>query len=58
MRLNSVSSGAFCSTFLPSSVATVILPATAFTQPAGAGPSGIASKFSRHGIGRTTRTRA
>ena len=38
-RLKMVSSGAFCSTFWPSSVATESLPAAAFTQPGGTAPS-------------------
>ena len=58
MRLKIVSSGAFCSTFWPSSVVTEILPATALTQPAGTAPSAYASNVSFHGSGRTMRARA
>ncbi len=58
MRLKIVSSGAFCSTFWPSSVATENLPATALTQPGGTAPSAYASNVSVHGSGRTTRARA
>ena len=59
-RLNSVFVGGLCSTFWPSSVATVSGPSgePAFTQPAGIAFSGIDSNVSVHGSGRTTRARA
>jgi hypothetical protein len=38
-RLKMVLSGAFCSTFCPSSVVTENLPAVALIQPGGTAPS-------------------
>ena len=48
-RLKIVLSGAFCSTFCPSSVVTENLPATALIQPGGTAASGYDSKVSVHG---------
>src|SRR6267143_5766614 len=53
-----LSSGAFCSTFCPSSVATENFPAVAFTHPGGTAPSAYDSNVSVHGSGCTTRARA
>ena len=58
MRLNSVLSAAFCSTFWPSIATTENLPATALIQPAGTAPSAYPSKVSVIGSGRTMRARA
>ena len=57
-RWKIVSSGSFCSTFCPSSVATTRRPGTVFAQPGGIAPSAYESKFSVHGSGCATRARA
>ena len=49
--LKIVLSGAFCSTFCPSSVVTANLPATALIQPGGTAPSAYDSNVSFHGSG-------
>src|SRR6266513_2381277 len=57
-RLKIVLSGAFCSTFPPSTVVTENFPATALIQPGGTAPSAYDSNVSVHGSGCTTRARA
>ena len=57
-RWKMLSSGAFCSTFWPSSVVTENLPAAALTHPGGDEPSAYESNVSVHGSGCTMRARA
>src|ERR1043166_1513136 len=56
--LNSVSSGAFCSTFCPSSVTTENFPAAILTHPGGAAPSAYESNVSFQGSCGATRALA
>jgi hypothetical protein len=57
-RLKMVLSGAFWSTFCPSSVVTENLPAVAFTHPGGTAASAYESNVSFHGSGWATRALA